>query len=74
MTERCVICGEEIPEGRMVCPICEGKKVPLYIGTVKVDGKEVRSEIGTIQQLAIWAENNIRCRGKCEIDIKKIPE
>lgn len=22
-SERCVICGAEIPEGRMVCPICE---------------------------------------------------
>lgn len=22
-TNRCVCCGEEIPEGRMVCPICE---------------------------------------------------
>lgn len=21
---RCVCCGEIIPEGRMVCPICEG--------------------------------------------------
>lgn len=25
MEERCVCCGEIIPEGRMVCPICEGK-------------------------------------------------
>ena len=23
MEERCVICGEIIPEGRMVCPACE---------------------------------------------------
>lgn len=23
MTERCILCGEEIPEGRQVCPICE---------------------------------------------------
>lgn len=27
MTERCVCCGEEIPEGRMICPQCEnGRK------------------------------------------------
>lgn len=25
-TNRCVVCGEEIPEGRMVCPICEDKE------------------------------------------------
>ena len=24
MEERCVVCGEIIPEGRQVCPICEG--------------------------------------------------
>lgn len=23
MSERCIICGEEIPEGRQVCPACE---------------------------------------------------
>ena len=23
MSEYCVCCGEEIPEGRMICPICE---------------------------------------------------
>ena len=23
--DRCVCCGAPIPEGRMVCPICEGK-------------------------------------------------
>ena len=25
--ERCVCCGRVIPEGRQVCPICEGKTV-----------------------------------------------
>lgn len=24
MSERCVCCGRDIPEGRQVCPICEG--------------------------------------------------
>ena len=23
MTDRCVVCGKEVPEGRMICPICE---------------------------------------------------
>lgn len=23
MTDRCIVCGSEIPEGRQVCPICE---------------------------------------------------
>lgn len=25
MSEYCVCCGEEIPEGRMVCPLCAAK-------------------------------------------------
>lgn len=25
MTDRCICCGEIIPEGRMVCPQCEAK-------------------------------------------------
>ncbi len=26
MEDRCIVCGEVIPEGRMVCPNCEEKK------------------------------------------------
>lgn len=25
MTDRCIVCGEEIPEGRQICPICESE-------------------------------------------------
>lgn len=25
MEDRCICCGEVIPEGRMICPICEVK-------------------------------------------------
>lgn len=25
MTDRCIVCGSEIPEGRQVCPICESE-------------------------------------------------
>ena len=28
MIERCVCCGAEIPEGRMICPSCEKKWKP----------------------------------------------
>lgn len=38
-TNRCVCCGEEIPEGRMVCPICENgrsKTKPRYIDANKL--------------------------------------
>ncbi len=26
MSEHCLCCGRDIPEGRQVCPICEGKE------------------------------------------------
>lgn len=28
MEDRCICCGEVIPEGRMVCPSCESGKIP----------------------------------------------
>lgn len=31
MSERCVCCGAEIPEGRQVCPICEEKAKEWHI-------------------------------------------
>ena len=34
MSEKCVFCGEDIPEGRLVCPICEkneDKRLAGYI-------------------------------------------
>lgn len=32
MSERCLICGDEIPEGRQVCPICEsGRRKNPYL-------------------------------------------
>lgn len=35
----CVICGEEIPEGRMVCPKCEKKEeTPTWIYPSNVPG------------------------------------
>ena len=27
----CVCCGEEIPEGRMVCPVCESGNVKIPV-------------------------------------------
>lgn len=28
MEDRCVICGEVVPEGTMICPICRDKILP----------------------------------------------
>ena len=29
MIDRCVSCGEIVPEGRMVCPMCESGSIPI---------------------------------------------
>ena len=29
--DRCVCCGFPVPEGRQVCPVCEGKAEPDFI-------------------------------------------
>lgn len=30
MEDRCICCGEIVPEGRMVCPICEAEADEHY--------------------------------------------
>ena len=40
MSEYCVCCGEEIPEGRMVCPICAHKAEQEEPNQGKKDDKE----------------------------------
>lgn len=49
MSEKCICCGREIPEGRMVCPTCEGfggpdvilpDGTPLYFKTKNNPGGE----------------------------------
>ena len=39
MTDTCVCCGTEIPEGRMVCPICEAN------GGVKTDDRRLPCDL-----------------------------
>jgi hypothetical protein len=29
MEDRCIVCNEIIPEGRMVCPFCESQQIKL---------------------------------------------
>ena len=52
MSERCLICGNEIPEGRQVCPLCErGEKMKTkaldlddYISSRKKKDKDFAKE------------------------------
>lgn len=40
MTDTCVCCGAEIPEGRMVCPQCETRK-PMKVLVACEESQEV---------------------------------
>ena len=51
MTEQCVVCGEEIPEGRQVCPKCESNMKAK--GIVKQVMKEGIRKYGSI---AKWSK------------------
>ena len=59
MTEYCVCCGREIPEGRQVCPICERR----------ADGQK-RNE--TEMELIIAEENAKSQREKDIIHLKQM--
>lgn len=72
--DRCLCCGEIIPEGTHICPMCQryGYHELLYIGTVKKDGREIGSMTGIITEVANWAEMEIRSNGNCEINIRRV--
>lgn len=40
MSERCVCCGAEIPEGRQVCPTCEAEAKRWHIPLDMFEDKE----------------------------------
>ena len=44
MTERCICCGEEIPEGRQVCPSCES-------GNIKDSGNRREFSSGAVRDI-----------------------
>lgn len=45
MENTCICCGEIIPEGRMVCPICEMKAKDLNFGNFSLTNTEKRDII-----------------------------
>lgn len=49
MTDRCIVCGSEIPEGRQVCPICESEGLK--------HNRIAKSAAGT------WQERNLEEKG-----------
>ena len=71
--DRCVCCGEIIPEGNHVCPNCRENHIQqLYSGTAKKAGEEIGRMTGTINEVANWAEMEIRSNGSVEINIRRL--
>jgi hypothetical protein len=68
--DRCVCCGEIIPEGVQVCPIC-CVNYPHAIYTVKVikDGSVIDSITGSMNEVTNFADFAIRKNAGCEISI-----
>ena len=45
MDNRCVVCGDIIPEGRMVCPSCENNKGEIEMSLIeKLNAIKVRKQ------------------------------
>lgn len=73
---RCVCCGEEIPEGRMVCPGCEKsaetaerawktrlameQAAPKYEGTIVRGGYEAERWCGDLMAVVRWVETQMQ--------------
>lgn len=53
MTEKCVCCGEEIPEGRQVCPSCES-------GNIKDSGNRREFSSGAVRDIQ-------EGKGRCDL-------
>ena len=68
---RCVCCGEEIPEGRMVCPGCEKttesawkkyreNEKAKYEGTIVRGGYETERWCGDLMAVVRWVETQMQ--------------
>lgn len=65
MENRCIVCGDIIPEGRMVCPICERESNPQKnIESVKdIDLKKQKPELLAAQlRMIANSQRSIYCR------------
>lgn len=66
---RCVCCGDIIPEGRQICPYCESPDIYIAVAKTKEKSYTVR---GSIRQCAGWCDAIIRqIGGAIEINIRR---
>lgn len=50
---RCVCCGDIIPEGRQICPYCEQPEI--YIAVAETEKRTITVR-GTLRQCAAWCD------------------
>lgn len=66
---RCVCCGEVIPEGKQVCRMCALKSISKdhFAGCAEID-KLIYTGSGTLWEMVEWAEKQL-ARGAKDIRI-----
>lgn len=69
--DRCVCCGQIIPEGTMVCPTCQ-EPPEMYEGELYSKGLLAAASRGSIYHVADWAGREAPFHGDCEIKIRRI--
>lgn len=69
MTDRCIVCGAEIPEGRQICPICKREGVKCSQAVKSAAGARQEGDL-TGKDIQVHPEdekrNTERSRGICE--------
>ena len=62
MADKCVCCGADVPEGRMVCPICEektfGEKLKKMRERKGLSQVSLAKKMGIHQSILCWYETN----------------
>lgn len=61
MVNTCVVCGEVIPEGRMICPHCENKDYNSEVKGGDEDMIETMIELKTFQDVNDFAKLASKC-------------
>lgn len=57
MTDRCIVCGAEIPEGRQICPICESEGA---------NHNQIVKSVAGAWQGCDWAEKGVQVHYETE--------
>ena len=73
---RCVCCGEIIPEGMQTCRRCvaeymERERRAIFKGTAMKKDKTTMESYGTLAEMTDWADKILRSEDVAEINIRR---